>query len=87
MTLPSSDISTHLTGVPETLMITLYARSWETQQPDAILTDRKAVEMTQRLDYNFDKFAGGWSSRLGCVLHCTIAMLKAFYSSILMELW
>jgi O-methyltransferase involved in polyketide biosynthesis len=72
MTSSSSDIATHLMGVPETLMITLYARSWETQQPDAILTDQKAVEMTQRLDYDFGKFAGGWSSRLGCVLRAAL---------------
>jgi O-methyltransferase involved in polyketide biosynthesis len=57
-----------LTGVAETLMITLYARAIETQRPDPILSDRKAVEMTKHLDYDFTKYEKGWGSQLGCVI-------------------
>lgn len=34
-----------LTGVPETLMITLYARYAEAQRPDPIFRDDKAMEI------------------------------------------
>jgi O-methyltransferase involved in polyketide biosynthesis len=57
-----------LTGVAETLMITLYARAIETQRPDPILSDRKAVEIIEHLDYNFSKYEKGWGSQLGCII-------------------
>ncbi len=57
-----------LTGVAETLMITLYARAIETRRPDPILSDAKAVEIAERLDYDFAKYEKGWGSQLGCVL-------------------
>jgi O-methyltransferase involved in polyketide biosynthesis len=57
-----------LTGVAETLMITLYARAIETQQPEPILSDRKAVEIAENLDYDFSKYEKGWASQLGCVI-------------------
>lgn len=58
----------NLTGVAETLMITLYARAIETQRPDPILSDRKAVEIAEHLDYDFSKYEKGWGSQLGCVI-------------------
>ncbi|PZD72613.1 hypothetical protein C1752_03449 [Acaryochloris thomasi RCC1774] len=64
----TSDISLQLAGVPETLLITLYARAAESQKSDAILQDEKAIEIAQRLDYDFAKFEPGWSSQLGCVI-------------------
>ncbi|BAU40254.1 class I SAM-dependent methyltransferase [Leptolyngbya sp. O-77] len=57
-----------LTGVAETLMITLYARAIETQRPEPILSDRKAVEIAESLDYDFSKYENGWASQLGCVI-------------------
>uniref|UniRef100_A0A7C3KKK4 Class I SAM-dependent methyltransferase n=1 Tax=Oscillatoriales cyanobacterium SpSt-418 TaxID=2282169 RepID=A0A7C3KKK4_9CYAN len=57
-----------LTGVTETLLITLYARAIETQRPDPILSDRKAVEIAESLDYDFSKYEKGWTSQLGCVI-------------------
>lgn len=57
-----------LTGVAETLMITLYARAIETKRPKPILSDRKAVEIAEQLDYDFTKYEKGWGSQLGCVL-------------------
>lgn len=64
----STTITTQLTGVPETLMITLYARAMEQQQPNPILLDQKAVEIIDQIDYDFSKFKQGWSSQLGCVI-------------------
>jgi O-methyltransferase involved in polyketide biosynthesis len=42
-----------LSGVPETLLITLYLRAMETQRPDALIKDEKAVELVTRLSYDF----------------------------------
>lgn len=55
-----------LTGVLETLMITLYARAIETQRLSPILKDSKAVEIAEQVDYEFEKYSQGWSSQLGC---------------------
>lgn len=45
--------ATQLRGVPETLMITLYARAMEHQRVNPILRDAKAAEIIQQLDYDF----------------------------------
>ncbi|NEQ98769.1 MAG: class I SAM-dependent methyltransferase [Cyanothece sp. SIO2G6] len=57
-----------LTGVAETLMITLYARAVETQRDDSLFQDLKAVEIAQSTDYNFEKYARAWGSKLGVVI-------------------
>ena len=44
-----------LDGIAETLWITLYIRAMETQRPDALIHDEKAVELVQRLSYDFSK--------------------------------
>lgn len=41
-----------LSGVPETMLQTVYARAKETKTRGAI-TDNKAVEIIDRLDYDF----------------------------------
>lgn len=60
--------SVQLKGVPETLMITLYARAVETQRPCPVLHDPKAVEILNQLNYDCSKFEQGWASQLGCVI-------------------
>lgn len=62
------EATSDLTGVAETLMITLYARAAETQRPNPILSDRPALALTEQLDYDFRKYEQGWSSQLGCIL-------------------
>ncbi len=60
---------THLLqGVPETLLIPLWARATETQRDDAIIRDSKAVEMVAQIDYDFDKFAKAWKSQVGVAI-------------------
>ena len=53
-----------LGGVPETLLIPLYFRAAETQRPDAIVRDPKAVEIVRSLDYDFDRFSSAWMSQI-----------------------
>jgi O-methyltransferase involved in polyketide biosynthesis len=48
--------SSQLSGVPETLLMTLYQRALETQRPDGIIRDRPAVALVQQIDHDFTKF-------------------------------
>jgi len=48
-------ISQPLEGVSETLLITLYVRARESQRPDAMIKDDKAVEMVNRLACDFSR--------------------------------
>ena len=45
----------NLSGVPETMLVTLYLRAMETQRPDALIKDEKAVELVTRLGYDFER--------------------------------
>lgn len=44
-----------VTGVPETMIQTLYARAKETQKPNAKIRDEIAVEIVGKMDYDFSK--------------------------------
>lgn len=44
-----------LTGVPETMLQTMYARAVYSQKPDHIFYDGKAIEIAQALNYDFSK--------------------------------
>jgi len=44
-----------LSGVAETLLITLYIRAMESQRPDALIKDEKAVALVTRMGYDFDR--------------------------------
>jgi O-methyltransferase involved in polyketide biosynthesis len=49
-----------LSGVPETLLWTLWQRAGEARRPDAVLVDPLAVELVDRLDYPFvERFGEG----------------------------
>ena len=45
-----------LDGVPQTLLMTLFARARETQRPEGSFKDEKAVEIVNRLDCDFSRF-------------------------------
>ena len=50
------DITNHdLSGVPETLFIPLYIRAMESQRPDALIKDEKAVWMMEHARYDFSR--------------------------------
>ncbi|MCC8099738.1 MAG: class I SAM-dependent methyltransferase [Clostridiales bacterium] len=42
-----------LTGVPETMLQTVFARAQETQKQNHKIMDEKTVELVSRLDYDF----------------------------------
>ena len=47
--------SSHLSGVAETLLILLYNRAMESQRPDAMMRDEKAVALVTQMSYDFDQ--------------------------------
>lgn len=53
-----------LSGVPETMLQTVYARARETQMRGA-LRDDKAVELVNRLDYDFARAEADKAMRSG----------------------
>jgi O-methyltransferase involved in polyketide biosynthesis len=57
-----------LTGIPETLLIPLWARAYETELEESIIKDYHAVDMVSQIDYDFRKFEKSRLSQLGvCV--------------------
>ncbi len=55
-----------LTGIPETLLIALWARAAATQESEPMIRDDKAVEMVSRIDQDFSRFeASNRFTRLG----------------------
>jgi len=52
----SENASYDLRGVAETLLITLYIRAMESQRPDALLKDEKAVALVTQMSYDFSRF-------------------------------
>jgi O-methyltransferase involved in polyketide biosynthesis len=61
-------ISPNLQGVPETLLIPLFVRATESQRPDAMLKDEKAVEMVRRIDFDFSRIKLQGHDLLGLIL-------------------
>jgi O-methyltransferase involved in polyketide biosynthesis len=45
----------NLSGVAETLLIPLYNRAMESERPDAIMKDEKAVALVKQMSYDFDQ--------------------------------
>lgn len=44
-----------ITGVPETMIQTLYARAKESKKPDHKIYDEKAIDIVSQMDYDFSK--------------------------------
>ncbi len=57
-----------LTGIPETLLIPLWARAKEGEMPNPIMRDTKASKMLTEIDYDFSKFEKSWLSQLGVAI-------------------
>lgn len=55
----SEAVNVNLSGVAETLLITLYMRAMETQRPDALIKDEKAVALLKKISgeglYDFNR--------------------------------
>jgi O-methyltransferase involved in polyketide biosynthesis len=58
-----AQLRVELTGVPETLLWTLYHRAAEARRLDAVLHDPMAVELVDAIDYPFEQRFG--RARLG----------------------
>jgi O-methyltransferase involved in polyketide biosynthesis len=54
-----------LRGLPETMLIPLWAKAVESDNLDPIIKDDKALEIIAGLDYDFSKFKKAWLSQLG----------------------
>lgn len=42
-----------LSGVPETMLQTVYARAKETKRPNGVIRDDKAVDLIKKINYDF----------------------------------
>lgn len=51
--------------VQETMLITLWARARESLRADAIIRDERSIDLLKAIDYDFDRFRGGWKSQIG----------------------
>lgn len=60
----------HLSGVPETMLITLYNRASESKRPDGVLHDPEAVRIYESIDFDFENIfgppRGGMAKRAIC---------------------
>lgn len=54
-----------VTGVAETFLIPLWARAVETKRPGGIISDPLAVNMMNKIDYDFTKFEKATMSQVG----------------------
>lgn len=72
-----------LEGVPETLLVTLWARAVEAEQDHPIFKDSKAMEMMGQIDYNFHRFDEEWPTQVSVAVRTEILdnAVKAFINS------
>lgn len=54
-----------LHGIPETMLINLWARAAESRQSHPIIVDDKAGEIVARLHYDFSRFERAWMTQVG----------------------
>lgn len=73
-------IRQELKGVPKTLLIPLWARATESQRPHPIIRDPLAIDMLNRIDYDFSTFDKEWMTRLVVAIRTEILdrEVKAF---------
>lgn len=72
----------NLSGVPETLLIPLWARAAESREKNPIIRDEKAVELVEKIDYDFSKYDGSWMTQTGVAVRTEILdkLVKKFIS-------
>ena len=64
------NVSLH--GVPETMLIPLWARAYETQKGSPLVRDPIAVDLVSKLDYDFSKFKHARLSQIGTAVRSNI---------------
>ena len=61
-----------LTGVEETLLITLYVRAKDAESDKPVLNDRKAAEILSHIDNDLSSFKTAWISYYGILARAKI---------------
>ena len=56
-----------LTGIPETMLQTVYARAVETKKNRGILNDKKSVDIVSKLDYDFSNAKKDSAMQIGTI--------------------
>jgi O-methyltransferase involved in polyketide biosynthesis len=56
----------NLEGIPETLLIPLWARAVEIKHSNPIIKDYKSIEMMGQIKYDFNKFDSEWATDIHC---------------------
>lgn len=57
--------------IADTLLITLYAKSVETQKKNPLINDRTACELVKKIDYDFSKYKNKKATSVGVALRST----------------
>jgi O-methyltransferase involved in polyketide biosynthesis len=72
----------HLEGVPETLLIPLWARAVECQRQRPIIRDRKSLRILKKIDYDFSRFRNAQLSQTGISIRTKIVdgAVAAFFN-------
>lgn len=65
-------MSIKLSGVMETLLITLYIRAKDALSSNPVINDTKAAEIVKKIDYDFEKFDSGVMSYYGVLARVKI---------------
>jgi len=68
----SDKIENKLTDVPESMLIPLWAKAIENSHANPILRDSKALEIYNRVDYDFTKFKKATFSQVGCCVRASL---------------
>jgi O-methyltransferase involved in polyketide biosynthesis len=88
--MPAEKVS--LSGVEQTLLITLYCKAMEARMPDSLLKDRFADEAVSRLDYDFSKLDLGRDGAVSMALRsktfddCTRSFLDRHENPVVLNL-
>ncbi|MBB4264553.1 class I SAM-dependent methyltransferase [Roseospira visakhapatnamensis] len=65
-------MTTGLSGIPETLLIPLWARAAETRAAAPIVRDTRAADIMARIDYDFARFDRAWLTQVGVAVRTKI---------------
>uniref|UniRef100_A0AB33J2T3 Class I SAM-dependent methyltransferase n=2 Tax=unclassified Prevotella TaxID=2638335 RepID=A0AB33J2T3_9BACT len=61
-----------LSSIPETMLITLWAKATETSSYGGLIHDEVAKDIIESIDYDFSKFKGGKLSQIGCCVRAAL---------------
>lgn len=79
-------------GVPETMLLTLWAKAMEFDRKDALLRDKKAAEIYQQIPYDFSKLKRAKLSQAGCCIRANLidkeilSFLSAYPDAVVIQL-